>query len=198
MSKLLQSSLSFVAKQALVPSIVHESLEFLGPQVETEGIFRISGSLPKMNLLRSALESGLNLTDSIEKLLTTRDCIISCHEVSGVLKAFFRELPEPVVPFSHFQSFMNPLRIESEEERIAAFKEAVVALPNDNRHLLRKLMEFLHVVTLHEEQNRMSPQNLAIVFAHTLLAESANSFDLTNSSSVVFIFLLNNFSAIFL
>ncbi|NXL68880.1 RHG27 protein, partial [Chordeiles acutipennis] len=70
------------------------------------------------------------------------------HVVTGALKLFFRELPEPLLPFSHFDKFIAAIRFGD--------------TPGDSIPAPRRVIEC-------KEENRMSVQSVAIVFGPTLL-----------------------------
>uniref|UniRef100_A0A8C8XZW9 Rho-GAP domain-containing protein n=1 Tax=Panthera leo TaxID=9689 RepID=A0A8C8XZW9_PANLE len=98
---------------------------------------------------------------------------LDVHVITGALKLFFRELPEPLFPFSHFRQF-----IEAISERLGEVggtglgrrvRDLVRSLPAPNHDTLRLLFQHLCRVIEHGDQNRMSVQSVAIVFGPTLL-----------------------------
>jgi hypothetical protein len=56
--------------------------------VEAEGIFRQSGGHAVMQKIKESYDAGYPIQ------LSKYDV----HEVTGILKQFFRELPEPLIP----------------------------------------------------------------------------------------------------
>jgi hypothetical protein len=66
----------------------------------TDGIYKVSPTQPsRIDSLRSILEKDPNVV--------LEDVVGDIHAVSGVLKLFFRELTEPLVPHSLYDNFIN-------------------------------------------------------------------------------------------
>ncbi|NWH20304.1 RHG27 protein, partial [Grus americana] len=76
------------------------------------------------------------------------------HVVTGALKLFFRELPEPLVPFSHFDKFIAAIR--------RGTGPGFGDMPGNTVPRPHRVIEY-------KEENRMSVQSVAIVFGPTLL-----------------------------
>lgn len=97
----------------------------------------------------------------------------SCNiiDVASILKYFFRELPEPLLPPGNFQeTILRCLLCKGTHERkIAAIKMVCLLLPNAVLNTLVYFMQFLNLVSLHSTANKMSTKNLAIIFAPGLM-----------------------------
>ncbi|NXE69464.1 RHG27 protein, partial [Calcarius ornatus] len=67
--------------------------------LDIDGLYRVSGNLATIQKLRYKVEHDeqLDLDDGRWE---------DIHVVTGALKLFLRELPEPLVPFSHFDKFI--------------------------------------------------------------------------------------------
>uniref|UniRef100_S4R5C8 Rho-GAP domain-containing protein n=1 Tax=Petromyzon marinus TaxID=7757 RepID=S4R5C8_PETMA len=125
--------------------------------LESEGLFRVSGSVRAVERLRQAWEA-----DVPEAWRGQADV----SSVAGLLKLFLRELPDGVVPASLLPSFLQAHRDSAGDEmRLAESLRLLLAqLPGENHALLRYLCSFLVRVAQHQEVNLMSPQNLGTVF----------------------------------
>ncbi|MEQ2272985.1 Rho GTPase-activating protein 15 [Xenotaenia resolanae] len=88
-------------EKSTVPRFVRlctEAVEKRG--LDADGIYRVSGNLAVIQKLRF-------LVDHEEKLNLDESEWEDIHVVTGALKLFFRELPEPLVPYGFFTDIME-------------------------------------------------------------------------------------------
>ncbi|KAK2110966.1 Rho GTPase-activating protein 27 [Saguinus oedipus] len=135
------------------------------PGLDIDGLYRISGNLATIQKLRYKVDHDerLDLDDGRWE---------DVHVITGALKLFFRELPEPLFPFSHFRQFIAAISEhlgQDQAQRSRCVRDLVRSLPAPNHDTLRLLFQHLCRVIEHGEQNRMSVQSVAIVFGPTLL-----------------------------
>lgn len=95
----------------------------------------------------------------------------SVIDVANILKYFFRELPEALLPTGNFQECILRCLLckGSHERRITAIKLVCLLLPLRHLNTLVYFMQFLNAVSQHSNQNKMSVKNLAIIFAPGLM-----------------------------
>ncbi|NXP65694.1 RHG15 protein, partial [Chloropsis cyanopogon] len=105
-------------------------------------------------------EEKLNLDDSQWE---------DIHVVTGALKMFFRELPEPLFPYCFFEQFVEAIKIQDNATRIKSIRSLVKKLPRPNYETMKILFEHLQKIAAKESVNLMSTQSLGIVFGPTLL-----------------------------
>lgn len=141
-----------------VPRFLVEACLNLAAHVDTEGLFRKSGSVIRLKALRAKLDAG-------EECLSTA---LPC-DVAGLVKQFFRELPEPVFPAELHEAFLKAQKLSCKEERTAATMLLSCVLPDRNQSLLRHLFEFLHSVSIRSAENKMDSSNLSVILAPNLL-----------------------------
>lgn len=156
-----------------------------------EGIFRISGTASEMQSLRQSYDTGV--TPDLSS-------ISNSHSVSGLMKSFFRELPEPLFTFRAYDHFINSTLIQDTQERILYTKDMFKHLPPHVTKLLQLLLKLLSDVRSLESVNKMSAENLGIVFGPTLLrpkVESEAMFLHTDKQRDVVAFLLIHFKELF-
>ncbi|XP_003796646.1 GEM-interacting protein [Otolemur garnettii] len=137
-----------------------------------QGIYRVSGSRVRVERLCQAFENGRALVELSGN---------SPHDVSSVLKRFLQELTDPVIPFHLYDAFIslaktlhadpgdNPGTPSPSPEIICSLKTLLVQLPDSNYNTLRHLVAHLFRVAARFEENKMSANNLGIVFGPTLL-----------------------------
>ncbi|NWV09270.1 GMIP protein, partial [Ptilonorhynchus violaceus] len=137
--------------------------------LRVQGIYRISGSKSRLEKLCQALENGRDLVDLSE---------LSPHDVAGVLKHFLKELPAPLLQSQLYDELMALARdLQKVPEEGAEFpgdpvrrmRELLGKLPGSNYSTLEHLVEHLERVAENFQENKMSPNNLGIVFGPTLI-----------------------------
>ncbi|XP_007536530.1 rho GTPase-activating protein 12 isoform X1 [Erinaceus europaeus] len=149
-------------ENSTVPEFVKLCIEHVENHgLDIDGIYRVSGNLAVIQKLRFAVnhDEKLDLNDSKWE---------DIHVVTGALKMFFRELPEPLFPFSHFNDFVNAVKQEP-RQRVTAVKDLIKQLPKPNQDTMQILFRHLKRVIENGEKNRMTYQSVAIVFGPTLL-----------------------------
>ncbi|KAL4689134.1 hypothetical protein H8957_016154, partial [Semnopithecus entellus] len=145
-----------------VPKFVKLCIEHVEEHgLDVDGIYRVSGNLAVIQKLRFAVnhDEKLDLNDSKWE---------DIHVITGALKMFFRELPEPLFTFNHFNDFVNAIKQEP-RQRVAAVKDLIRQLPKPNQDTMQILFRHLRRVVENGEKNRMTYQSIAIVFGPTLL-----------------------------
>uniref|UniRef100_A0A8D2GQ52 Rho GTPase-activating protein 12 n=1 Tax=Urocitellus parryii TaxID=9999 RepID=A0A8D2GQ52_UROPR len=145
-----------------VPKFVKLCIEHVEEHgLDVDGIYRVSGNLAVVQKLRFAVnhDEKLDLNDSKWE---------DIHVITGALKMFFRELPEPLFTFNHFNDFVNAIKQEP-RHRVAAVKDLIRQLPKPNQDTMQILFRHLKRVIENGEKNRMTYQSIAIVFGPTLL-----------------------------
>ncbi|XP_073848474.1 uncharacterized protein isoform X2 [Musca autumnalis] len=133
-----------------IPKFVADATNRILEQVETEGLFRKAGSSLRQREIRIILENGMPLGRSHHVI-----------DVANVIKYFFRELPEPLIPTFLQDTMLRALLIGEQNEK--AIILSCLLLPTLTINTLRFFMQFLHTVSLSESVNKMSTVNLAII-----------------------------------
>lgn len=150
-------------EKSLVPRFVQQCIRTVEARgLDIDGLYRISGNLATIQKLRYKV-------DHDEKLDLDDGRWEDVHVITGALKLFFRELPEPLFPFSHFRQFISAIKLQDPAQRSRCMRDLVRSLPAPNHDTLRLLFQHLCRVIEHGEENRMSVQSVAIVFGPTLL-----------------------------
>ncbi|XP_061642234.1 rho GTPase-activating protein 9 isoform X3 [Phyllopteryx taeniolatus] len=204
-------------EKSTVPRFVRlcaETVEKRG--LDTDGIYRVSGNLAVIQKLRYLVNHERAVTTDgrymfpaelvqEEKLNLDESEWEDIHVITGALKLFFRELPEPLVPYGFFSDVVDTVKTSDYADKVERLTSVVHSLPQPNhdtlqficRHLKRwarsvllsassrPILAFpLHAVPLaleragptgasrvleHSDANRMTTQNIGIVFGPTLL-----------------------------
>ncbi|XP_072269502.1 rho GTPase-activating protein 12 [Pyxicephalus adspersus] len=176
-----------------VPKFVKMCIEHIEEHgLDVEGLYRVSGNLAVIQKLRFAVthDEKLDLNDSKWE---------DIHVITGALKMFFRELPEPLFTYNYFNDFVNAIKQEP-KHRVQAVRDLIKQLPKPNQDTMQALFKHLKHVVETGEKNRMNVQSLAIVFGPTLLKpenETGNIAIHTVYQSQIVELILMEYSSIF-
>ncbi|XP_044160346.1 rho GTPase-activating protein 15 [Bufo gargarizans] len=156
-------------ENATVPHFVQMCIEAVEKRgLDADGLYRVSGNLSTIQKLRFVVnqEEKLNLDDSQWE---------DIHVVTGALKMFFRELPDPLFPHSFFEQFVEAIKIPESDRQIQTLRNLVTELPPCNRDTMKALFAHLRKIVVNASVNLMSTQSLGIVFGPTLLRPKNDS-----------------------
>ncbi|XP_038024564.2 rho GTPase-activating protein 27 isoform X1 [Anas platyrhynchos] len=181
-------------ERGTVPRFVQQCIQTVERRgLDIDGLYRVSGNLATIQKLRYKVDHDehLDLDDGRWE---------DIHVITGALKLFFRELPEPLVPFSHFDKFIAAIKMQEPARRGRCIRDLVYSLPPANHDTMMFLFRHLCRVIEYKEENRMSVQSVAIVFGPTLLRpaseESNMAMHMVFQNQVVE-HILNQYSYIF-
>ncbi|KIW09040.1 hypothetical protein, variant [Verruconis gallopava] len=149
-------------EKRVIPSIVSrciEEVELRG--MDVEGIYRKSGGTGQVNQIRAGFEKDVDYDIS--------DPDLDIHAVTSALKQYLRKLPTPLITYDVYEHLLECARIEDQKARAQPMKAAINALPKSHKDCLEFLVFHLAKVMAHEKHNLMTPLNLAVVFAPTIM-----------------------------
>ncbi|XP_017262475.1 unconventional myosin-IXb isoform X2 [Kryptolebias marmoratus] len=150
-----------VSEKNPVPVVLEMMLEHVEMHgLYTEGIYRKSGSANRIKDLHQRLE-----TDPYSVCLED----YPIHTVTGLVKQWLRELPDPLMTFVHYNDFLHAVELPETQEQLHAIYKVLEELPTANFTTLERLVFHLVRVSKEEAHNRMSSNSLAIVFAPCIL-----------------------------
>ena len=152
----------FQRDQSAVPMVVIQcilAVDTFG--LDTEGVYRMSGTASHINTLKSQFDHNASQIDFRNPANFFHDV----NSVATLLKQFFRDLPDPLFTRAAYGAFMEAATIEDENQRRDALHQNINDLPDPNYATLRALVLHLHRVNQNEPRNRMNTNALAICFA---------------------------------
>ncbi|XP_071338145.1 rho GTPase-activating protein 25 [Trachinotus anak] len=147
----------------MVPILVQKCVEFIKEHgLDEEGIFRLPGQDNAVKQFRDAFDAG-------ERPSFPSDTDV--HTVASLLKLYLRELPEPVVPWTQYQDFLDCTNLldPGSTEGWEKLEKQIALLPRINYNLLSYVCRFLFEVQQHSSVNKMNVENLATVMGINLL-----------------------------
>ncbi|XP_077182316.1 rho GTPase-activating protein 30 isoform X2 [Paroedura picta] len=146
-----------------VPQVLKSCTEFVEKHGIVDGIYRLSGVSSNIQKLR--LEFDTASCPDLNKDVYLQDI----HCVSSLCKAYFRELPNPLLTYQLYDKFADAVAIQLEEGRLVKIKEVLKELPPQHYRTLEFLMRHLVRIASFSTQTNMHVRNLAIVWAPNLL-----------------------------
>ena len=141
--------------------------------VDAEGLFRVQAEADECEVLRKQIDAGPSATVDAIRAVTDP------HVLATSLKQWLRRLPSPLVPTAAYKRLValgQQSQAHAADGGDAAPPQALLddlsaltrSLPQPNLLTLHALVELLELVASRASLNRMSPSNLALVFAPTL------------------------------
>lgn len=134
------------------------------------------------------------------------------HDAANILRRYFNQLPEPIIPLEFYERFREPLRnhqaqavgaIEAQspsvgdfnhELAIKVYQGLITELPPLNRQLLLYILDLLAVFASKSDLNKMTTANLAAIFQPGILSHPQHDMapQEYRLSQDVLIFLIEN------
>lgn len=180
-----------------LPRVLRETSTFIlfKDNIKTEGLFRIPPHSKLKEILKEAYDRGQKYIIWKEMKVTlplpnypnaeSSTLVISemepgdsygVHLAAGLTKLWYSELREPLFPRSSYPDIKakfdrhNSLySVEELQELVSPMSDSSSLPANSRKILIRHLLPLLSIVAANEDQNKMSPDNLAVCFAPTLL-----------------------------
>ena len=145
-----------------------------------EGIIRIPGDQKKISEMKKTIEHKGDFL----KLANESD--LDVYSVTSVMLEFLRDLPEPLIPFADFPSFIqcsktydfdHSVKETALSTMINTLHLLVKNLPIQNRRILAFYMNFFFVFSIQSEVHKMKSENIGVCIAPTLLHSKIESFE---------------------
>ena len=123
------------------------------------------------------------------------------HNVTGVLKLYLKEMPEPLMTFSRYDAFLRLGGEKDANTKLRETKKLLEGLPRTNYATLRELLRLLNKIAACSATNNMRAANLSMVFASNVFRPEVETIEyivqdtpLINSE---FEFIIENYPALF-
>lgn len=147
-----------------------EEVELRG--MDIEGIYRKTGGSGQVKII----QEGFDKTEDYD----ISDPGLDITAVTSVLKQYFRKLPNPLLTFEVYDRILESASIEDDQERCSHLSKTFSMLPPKHRDCLEFLIFHLARVASRESENLMTPKNLAVVFAPTIMRDTSLEREMTD------------------
>eukprot|EP00049_Salpingoeca_infusionum_P004099 m.74852 g.74852 ORF g.74852 m.74852 type:complete len:1446 (-) comp12414_c1_seq1:705-5042(-) len=174
---------SLDSSDTVIPPIVDKCCEYIETTgLLTEGIYRVAGNVSKMR----QLEMEFNRDDSAVEFDPS---VHRAHDVASLLKLYFRRLPEPIICTRLRQQFFEGSRRALQTMDLAPLQQTLGLLPYSHLQTLKFLIGHLSEVVERSVSNKMTTNNIALVFGPTLCSvdteDQLSMSDMSNSYKLV-------------
>ncbi|KAG2177771.1 hypothetical protein INT43_003018 [Umbelopsis isabellina] len=161
----------------IILRICAQTIEAYG--LHNQGIYRLSGAASHIRKVKALVESATTAFH-----LTPEDYSGDINSVTGALKLWFRELPDPLIPRQVSEQFIAAAKCEDERLRVVSLHTAINDLPDANYATLRYLVNHLDKIQQHKVYNKMGIPNLAIIFGPTLMGGDKEGYTFDESKTL--------------
>lgn len=171
-------------------------LEYIFQKIESnpkiEGIFRKFGDKSVIDSLidridtmyKSFLSDNESSTNTLtfssfkEELKTLIDSQ-QPHDIVGLLKSYFRVLPESVIPRIFFDKIFETASITDSKTRLLSYKCIINSMPAVNYAVLKRLAKCINVIINYSDDNQMNLMNIIICLFPALIKNRTDVDQLT-------------------
>jgi len=175
----LENLLEFQRQE--IPLIVQECVAWIDKHALKEvGLFRIPGDTFEVNKLKAMYDAAERGSIDLEAA-----GLDSPHTIAGLLKLYVRELPQPLLLYRFYTTFIKVQKNHDKEKRTANLRILIKGLPKHNKDLLLFVMKFLSKVAQNSDINMMNIDNLALVWGPNLLRPDKDDHNTVFESSYV-------------
>ncbi|KAI0226456.1 hypothetical protein L0F63_001815 [Massospora cicadina] len=144
---------AYVVKRCVEELVTRESLKQVG-------LYRLSGNNASIRAWKDKF-----ITLGPVSLASEPDTNV----ITGILKLYFRELVEPLIPYPAYEAILEAARISQYDDRLMRIKDILHEMLSDlSFSTLQFLIHHLAAICDYSDINKMDANNLAIVFGPTL------------------------------
>ena len=188
-----------------IPQIVYYLIEYLKSDIQflkSPGIFRVPGDFKQISILKNKLIqfiSNTNKNNKVSHVIDIKNMLrnYDINTIAGLLKLYFREMLEPLIPYKYYTKWLNTIgRNEYEfmnhnDDKTNNAKEInklmklyntqiaqqIKLLPLEYYSLFMYLFDYLRQLADYSQYNLMVANNLAIVFTPNILRPKVETSD---------------------
>ncbi|XP_077981872.1 rho GTPase-activating protein 100F-like [Glandiceps talaboti] len=150
-----------------VPLIVQKCVKEIEDRgLEMIGVYRVCGSAKRKKTLKVEFDQNSSAVD------ISPDNCPDINVITGCLKDYLRELPEPLFTNILCQKLMDILMKPEADPKASAelVLKLMSDLPQANQDTLEFLLDHLKLISAHCDSNKMNTFNLAVCFGPVLMS----------------------------
>uniref|UniRef100_A0A1A8N9J9 Rho GTPase activating protein 5 n=2 Tax=Nothobranchius rachovii TaxID=451742 RepID=A0A1A8N9J9_9TELE len=169
--------LNLVTPERLIPLFAEKCVDYIERTgLTTEGLYRVCGNKTDQDNLQKLFDQDHNID------FVAMD--VAVNAVAGALKAFFADLPDPLVPYSLHPELVEAAKIMDHMERLQVLREIVKKFPSVNYQVFKYIITHLNRVSQHSKTTLMTADNLSICFWPTLMRPDFENKDTLSTTKL--------------
>ncbi|CAF0822484.1 unnamed protein product [Rotaria sordida] len=166
----------------ILPVAITNALQYVRMNAgKCEGLFRKPGVKSKIDRLRSQIETT-NDFNGDSSLETIKFDEYQPFVVADVIRQYFRELPECLMPPAITRLLCDLLKCVTQEEQLLAIRYTFLLLPDETREVLETILRFLLDVSIRSGNSQTTCRSLARIFVPSVFQ---SYHDMHNTSSKI-------------
>lgn len=149
------------------------------------GVFRIPGNLEIVEALKNEYDTRFASADlkkqSAYSVLNRYSPRPTVNDVASLLKVYFNELPEPLIPTEVATALFSIYQLNlTEADKNKYLSEVIKRIKCPNREVLGLLIAFLRELSTFRQHNQMTVENIATCFVFCLFGKVGPNFPMTS------------------
>ncbi|KAJ2505189.1 Rho-type gtpase-activating protein [Coemansia sp. RSA 2049] len=164
-----------------VPWVVRAAVAFIEAEgISMEGVYRRSGSTMDIREVQMQISKISQLTNQKFDISADGDQQqqqqyrisepdMDVASVTSVLKQYFRDLPNPLMTSATYNLWVQAANVNPPEERVKVYRTIADSMPRAHSETLRFMMTHLKRIADNQKENKMTTNNLSVVFAPNIL-----------------------------
>ncbi|XP_062325599.1 rho GTPase-activating protein 5 [Osmerus eperlanus] len=168
---------SLVTHERPIPLFIEKCVDYIERTgLTTEGLYRVSGNKTDQDNIQKQFDSD----HSVDLIVMD----VAVNAVAGALKAFFADLPDPLIPYNLHPELVEAAKIVDHIERLQVLKEIVNKFPPVNYLVFKYIITHLNRVSQQSKTTLMTADNLSICFWPTLMRPDFENKDTLSTTKL--------------
>ncbi|XP_069049140.1 rho GTPase-activating protein 5 [Lepisosteus oculatus] len=160
-----------------IPLFIEKCVDFIeATGLSTEGLYRVSGNKTDQDNIQKQFDQDHSVD------LMAMD--VAVNAVAGALKAFFADLPDPLIPYNLHPELVEAAKIVDRTERLRVLKDIVKKFPSVNYEVFKYVITHLNRVSQQSKTTLMTADNLSICFWPTLMRPDFENKDTLSNTKL--------------
>ncbi|KAF6717662.1 Rho GTPase-activating protein 5 [Oryzias melastigma] len=160
-----------------IPLFIEKCVDYIERTgLTTEGLYRVSGNKTDQDNIQKQFDQDHHID------FVAMD--VAVNAVAGALKAFFADLPDPLIPYRLHPELVEAAKMMDYTERLQELQEIVKKFPPVNYQVFKYIITHLNRVNQHSKTTLMTAENLSICFWPTLMRPDFENKDTLSTTKL--------------